>query len=113
MEWIAEKYATTGGYVYTLDNPIRLIDQRGKRPSTSEAALISKHFYGGDDATTTRKDLRAFGWKIVKGVDKITKNINDVLLNSEFDTAYKAQLYKRTNHGHVEFCLCFSSQILM
>ena len=47
MEWIAEKYATTGGYVYTLDNPIRLIDQRGKRPLTSEAALISKHVYGG------------------------------------------------------------------
>ena len=68
---------------------------------------------GGDDATTTRKDLRASGWKIVKGVDKITKSINDVLLNSEFDTAYKAQLYKRANHGHVEFCLCFSSQILM
>ncbi len=37
---------------------------------------------GGDDATVTRKDLRASGWRIVKGVDKITKNINDVLLNS-------------------------------
>ena len=105
---LAEKYATTGGYVYTLDNPIRLIDQRGKRPSTAEAALISKHVYGGDDATTTRKDLRASGWKIVKGVDKITKNINDVLLNSESDNGYKAQLYKRTNHGHVEFVYAFA-----
>ena len=44
---MAEKYATTGGYVYTLDNPIRLIDQRVKRPSTAEAALIFKHVYGG------------------------------------------------------------------
>ena len=44
---MAEKYATTGGYVYTLDNPIRLIDQRVKRPSTAEAALIIKHVYGG------------------------------------------------------------------
>ena len=46
---------------------------------------------GGDDATVTRKDLRASGWRIVKGVDKITKNINDVLLNSESDNGYKAQ----------------------
>ncbi len=48
-------------------------------------------FIGGDDATVTRKDLRASGWRIVKGVDKITKKINDVLLNSESDNGYKAQ----------------------
>ena len=44
---MAVKYATTGGYVYTLDNPIRLIDQRVKRLSTAEAALIFKYVYGG------------------------------------------------------------------
>mgnify|MGYP000034885775 FL=1 len=41
-------------------------------------------------------------------MDKITKNINDVLLNSESDNGYKAQLYKRTNHGHVEFVYAFA-----
>ena len=53
-------------------------------------------FMGGDDATVTRKDLRASGWRIVKGVDKITKNINDVLLNSESDNGYKAQFTNNT-----------------
>ena len=46
VDSMAEKYATTGGYVYMLDNPIRLIDQRVKRLSTAEAALIFKHVYG-------------------------------------------------------------------
>ena len=105
---LAEKYPTVGGYVYTLCNPVRFIDLKGKKPTTKEAALISKHVYGGDDATATRKDLKASGWKIVKGVDKITKNINDVLFNSESDNGYKAQLYKRTNHGHVEFVYAFA-----
>ena len=105
---LAEKYPTVGGYVYTLCNPVRFIDLKGKKPTTKEAALISKHVYGGDDATATWKDLKASGWKIVKGVDKITKNINDVLFNSESDNGYKAQLYKRTNHGHVEFVYAFA-----
>ena len=28
---LAEKYTTTGGYVYTLDNPIRMIDLDGRK----------------------------------------------------------------------------------
>ena len=28
---MAEKYTTTGGYVYTLDNPIRMIDLDGRK----------------------------------------------------------------------------------
>lgn len=27
---LAEKYTTTGGYVYTFDNPIKLIDPDGE-----------------------------------------------------------------------------------
>ena len=30
------------------------------------------------------------------------------MLNSESDNGYKAQLYKRTNHGHVEFVYAFA-----
>ena len=29
---MAEKYVTTGGYVYTLDNPVKLVDRDGMRP---------------------------------------------------------------------------------
>ena len=31
MDPLAEKYTTTGGYVYTLDNPIRMIDLDGRK----------------------------------------------------------------------------------
>src|SRR5574344_2047472 len=31
VDLLAEKFVTTGGYVYTLDNPIKLVDPDGKR----------------------------------------------------------------------------------
>ena len=61
---------------------------------------------GADDATATWKDLKASGWKIVKGVDKITKNINDVLFNSESDNGYKRN-YIKEQIMVMWICLCF------
>ena len=44
---LTEKFTAMGGYVYTLCNPVKFIDLKGKKPTTKEAALISKHVYGG------------------------------------------------------------------
>ena len=46
---LAEKFTAMGGYVYTLCNPVKFIDLKGKKPTTKEAALISKHVYGGGE----------------------------------------------------------------
>ena len=39
---LAEKYVTTGGYAYTLDNPVRLIDLDGRRPKL----YVETHGFG-------------------------------------------------------------------
>lgn len=36
---LAEKYAATGGYVYTLDNPVKLVDMQGLYPTS----IATKH----------------------------------------------------------------------
>ena len=38
---LAEKYTTTGGYIYTLDNPIRMIDLDGRK--WDESSVIQKN----------------------------------------------------------------------
>ena len=38
---LAEKYTTTGGYVYTLDNPIRMIDLDGRK--WNESSVTQKN----------------------------------------------------------------------
>ena len=96
---LAEKYPTVGGYVYTLCNPVRFIDLKGKKPTTKEAALISKHVYGGSDAADTQRDLEKSGWKVSHMFD-------DLDLSSE--SGLKSQFYERTKNGKKEFCYAFA-----
>ena len=96
---LAEKFTAMGGYVYTLCNPVKFIDLKGKKPTTKEAALISKHVYGGSDAADTQRNLRKSGWKVSHMFD-------DLDLSSE--SGLKSQFYERTKNGKKEFCYAFA-----
>ena len=96
---LAEKFTAMGGYVYTLCNPVKFIDLKGKKPTTKEAALISKHVYGGSDAADTQRELRKSGWKVSHMFD-------DLDLSSE--SGLKSQFYERTKNGEKEFCYAFA-----
>ena len=96
---LAEKFTAMGGYVYTLCNPVKFIDLKGKKPTTKEAALISKHVYGGSDAADTQRELRKSGWKVSHMFD-------DLDLSSE--SGLKSQFYERTKNGKKEFCYAFA-----
>ena len=96
---LTEKFTAMGGYVYTLCNPVKFIDLKGKKPTTKEAALISKHVYGGSDAADTQRNLRKSGWKVSHMFD-------DLDLSSE--SGLKSQFYERTKNGKKEFCYAFA-----
>ena len=42
---LAEKYTTTGGYVYTFDNPIKLIDPDGQDDRHGYTYRLPYHRY--------------------------------------------------------------------
>ena len=101
VDALTEKYPTIGGYVYCAGNPVKLQDIRGFEPTEAEAAMISKHVYGGTDASETQYNLKKSGWEVSHIFD-------DIDLGSNSEKGFKSQFYERTINGKTEFCYAFA-----
>ena len=101
VDVLTEKYPTIGGYVYCAGNPVKLQDIRGFEPTEAEAAMISKHVYGGTDASETQYNLKKSGWEVSHIFD-------DIDLGSNSEKGFKSQFYERTINGKTEFCYAFA-----
>ena len=98
---LCEKYYDISPYVYCHDNPIRLVDLDGERPTLAEATLLAKHVYGGEDARTTSRKLAKSDWHV-------SKRFSDLPLGSDSKSGLKSQFYERTKDGKTEFCYAFA-----
>ncbi len=58
---LVEKFASTSGYVYTLDNPVKMVDQDGKFPHYWQAWIARKFYnlFHHIDASPIQKNLEA------------------------------------------------------
>ena len=101
MDPLCEKYYNISPYTYCVNNPVKLVDPKGEEPTDAEAALISKHVYGGDDADEAQRKLNASGWKVCTKYDFLK-------LCSDSKEGFKSQLYERTKTGKIEFCYAFA-----
>ena len=101
VDALTEKYPTIGGYVYCAGNPVKLQDIRGFEPTEAEAAMISKHVYGGTDASETQYNLKKSVWEVSHIFD-------DIDLGSNSEKGFKSQFYERTINGKTEFCYAFA-----
>ncbi|WP_412850539.1 RHS repeat-associated core domain-containing protein [Chryseobacterium sp. PMSZPI] len=86
---LAEKYPSWSPYVYTLNNPVRLIDPNGKEPTPKEAAAMAAHVYGD------KKDaILIGGWRVS------SRKFDQVQLNDDA-SGFKSQVYERVVDGKV------------
>lgn len=83
---LVEKFYSISPYSYCLNNPVRLVDFTGEKPSIYEAALIAKHVYGD-------KGKLAGGWKVS------TKTYANMTTKSGFQSA----LYERSINDVTEY----------
>ena len=83
---LCEKYYGISPYAYCTNNPVKLIDDEGKEPTTYEAALMAKHVYGDEVKL-------AGGWHL-------SKNQNESF-NSK--SGLQSALYERTKKGVTEY----------
>ncbi len=107
----AEKMPQFGAYSYCFASPIKLIDFYGEEPTDAEAALMSKHSYGGKDAAETKADLKKTGWKESNEVEGLCPNWEAKTDQYGRITSYggfKAQLYERTVGKKKEFCYAYA-----
>jgi RHS repeat-associated protein len=81
----SEKYSNWNNYVYTVNNPIKLIDPDENEPTPSEAARIAPHVYG-DQVTLIG------GWRVSN------RNFGVELENN---TGLKSQIYEKVVDGKV------------
>ena len=58
---LVEKFASTSGYVYTLDNPVKMVDQDGKFPHYWQAWIARKFYnlFHHIDASPIQENLEA------------------------------------------------------
>ena len=103
---LAEKFVTTGGYVYTLDNPLRLIDKDGKRPTGNEAALMARHVYNDKYASKFYKRSLKTGWKVSNKKTSISNRMNF----TRFDqNGLQTQLYEsKKKNGEIEYAYVYA-----
>ncbi|MDR1762998.1 MAG: hypothetical protein LBR64_03440 [Dysgonamonadaceae bacterium] len=87
VDLAAEKYYSISPYAYCFNNPFRLIDPDGKKPTALEAAYIARHVYSGSGELTG-------GWRVS------SDNFNVTNLNNNI-TGLKSNVYERVVDGEV------------
>lgn len=97
------KYPNVSTYTYCLNNPVKLIDIEGERPSPHEAALMAKHVYNDIDATDILKKLNDYGWVVSSIETEITKNYT-----KWYQNGLQSQIYERTIDGKTEYAYVFA-----
>ena len=92
----ASDYPWVSPFVYCLDNPIRLFDPDGEKPTVLEAALMAKHVYGDYS-----DKILIGGWMPSQ------MNVKGVNFNEEA-IGLNSRLYQRTNDGVTEYAYVFA-----
>ena len=88
---MAEKYTTTGGYVYTLDNPIRMIDLDGRK--WDESSVTQKNGNVTINLTLTVAILNSSNKKFD------LKKLGNVL-SSQLQSSYGISYVEGMNYGN-------------
>lgn len=78
---MAEKYYNISPYAYCANNPVNLIDLKGKEPTEEEAARIAAHVYGDK-----KDDILTGGWRVS----------SDFKISNK--SGLKSQVYERVNN---------------
>jgi hypothetical protein len=86
---MTEKFYSWSSFTYCLNNPIKLVDPDGKKPTEAEAAAMAAHVYG--DKTV---DILIGGWHVSN---------RDFGITMSTKTGLQSQVYERTVDGKTEF----------
>ena len=97
------KYPGISSYAYCSNNPVKLVDVEGERPTPHEAALMAKHVYNDIDATDILKNLNDYGWVVSSFETEITKNYT-----KWYQNGLQSQIYERTIDGKTEYAYVFA-----